>query len=81
MHSNHHLAPQSRDGSDNCINIRRIQHNIHVALHQLFENDLPHEQIARVVAFNSQCLTDDFKVRINEALKDAYTDSEYVYKN
>ena len=77
----HHLVPQSREGSDRFVNLKRVKHTVHVALHQLFENDMPHEQIARVVAFNSQCLTDDFKVRINEALKDAYTDSEYVYKN
>lgn len=79
VRSNHHLVPKSLGGSDESVNVRRVNDNFHKAFHRVFENRSPVGQIAMLANFNSPCLTMDFAVRVNELLKDC-EDTDFVYK-
>lgn len=57
----HHCVPRSRGGNNSQENIRLLRNNKHVALHVLFDNKLPHEQIAALIDLNSSVLTAEFK--------------------
>ena len=75
----HHLLPKSIGGSNESVNIRRINDSFHRALHRVFENRSPVGQIAMLTDLNAPCLSMQFCVRVNELLKDAQ-DPEFVYK-
>jgi hypothetical protein len=74
----HHIAPTSRGGTDNERNIVRLVNNVHVALHQVFSNMLPHEQLGRLIDINSTALREEFKQEIFRILDSR---NDYVYKN
>ena len=50
----------------------------HQALHMLFENDTPTEQISRLLSINCTTLTDQFKNDVNLIL--SYKDPDYFYE-
>lgn len=64
LSSRHHICARSRGGTNLPENIIRIQDNVHVALHIVFGNMLPHEQIARIVSIADTALSEEFKSKI-----------------
>jgi hypothetical protein len=71
--------PKSLWGSSQPHNIRTINDNFHKAFHRVFDNRSPLGQLELLADFNAPCLSMDFRVRVNELLKDAQ-DPEYVYR-
>lgn len=50
LYSNHHIIPRSRNGHPkNEQNIVRMSHKKHKAIHRLFGNMKPHEQIEHLL--------------------------------
>ena len=80
VYDTHHIVPTSKGGSQSRNNKGRLDIRKHRALHMLFDNGSPVEQIARIMSINMTALTDDFRHDVNEILKDA-KDPQYVYRN
>jgi hypothetical protein len=76
--SRHHICPTSRGGTSLPDNIVRLTHNVHVALHQILDNRLPHEQIERLLDINGTALRDEFKHKIRRQLS---KDADWIYQN
>lgn len=74
----HHLLPRSKWWSNDPDNLLRTRVWVHSALHQVFANDTPIEQIKRLIQINSTCLTDWFKDDILNLLR--AVDHDYFYK-
>lgn len=75
--SKHHICPTSRGGQNVSGNVVRLTNNVHIAIHQVFANQLPHEQFSRLVGINESALTADFRKRVEELVN---SDLEYVYE-
>lgn len=58
-------------------NIVRISHNVHVALHGIFENRLPHQQIERLLNIGESALREEFKDSIRRELS---KHADYIYE-
>lgn len=76
----HHIVPKSRDGSNIRANKTELDERIHVALHRIFNNMTPVEQIDKLMQLNASALTYEFKSDVHRILSQWYDDSEYVYK-
>lgn len=77
--SRHHIVPKSRGGSNIKENIIRMKDNKHRALHILFSNDDPVEQLWNLTfKINYTALADEFKEDVRLLLSE--TDPEYYYK-
>ena len=73
----HHLCPSSRWWSNRAENLIKLDKRIHTALHLLFQNKLPHEQLLKLIEINKLVLTDTFIARIEGVCKnnrDIYKD-------
>ena len=75
----HHLMPKSRGWKDNINNIKRLKVNFHNALHIIFNNDTPTEQLLDLLDLNSQILKDRFKEELFDVIKAKRV--EDIYKN
>jgi len=74
----HHVVPRSRDGSNAPDNKVRLDQRVHRALHMIFANQTPIEQIQRIIGINSTALTHQFKEDVGRIL--LLDDPDYVYK-
>ena len=79
-YNRHHIVPVSKDGANTPENIIRLKTNVHAAIHLIFSNRTPLEQIEFLLeGYNSQVLTNRFKREIKDIL---YKEEEgYYYKN
>lgn len=77
--SQHHLLCKSRWGSNIPKNVITLQDSLHRAIHRVFENKTPIEQLHYIKSFNSRVLNKEVVARINEVLWE-FNDPEYVYK-
>lgn len=77
--SRHHIVPRSKWGTWEKDNIKRLKVKTHEALHILFSNDTPQEQIQRLIQLNYTALTREFVSDITRILE--INDDEYFYKN
>ena len=76
----HHILPSSKWWTDDDRNIIMLSNKVHRAIHQIFNNDDPIEQIKTLtLTINWQALTDDFKQRIVDIL--IYKDPSYYLKD
>lgn len=66
----HHIVPKSRGWSNNDSNLVRMLRNRHEDLHNLFQNNLPHEQIQQLLKLYDNALTKSFRKDIAEVLLD-----------
>ena len=66
LESIHHLCATSRGGTNDPRNIPRIRHKVHEALHTIFGNELPHEQIESILQLSEDVLKPVYKERIRE---------------
>lgn len=73
----HHIVPKSRNGSNIRANKTELDERVHIALHRIFSNMTPTEQIKKLIMINSTALTAEFKADVDRILS---TDDEYVYK-
>ena len=76
----HHIVPKSMNWSNTPDNIKKLKDNIHRALHILFSNQTPVEQMETLMySINTTALTYEFKNDIWKIL--SIKDDEYFYKN
>lgn len=76
----HHILPRSQWWSDDYYNIKMLKWNKHNALHTIFDNDTPREQLIRLLCnINATALTAEFQNDILKILQE--TDHNYYYKN
>lgn len=64
----HHIIPKSCGGKNNRSNISKLRQIDHRALHQVFSNDSPHEQILRILENSKSVLTLEFKEKITDII-------------
>lgn len=74
----HHILPTSKWGTNYFDNIIKLDVRKHKALHMLFDNRTPIEQIERVVDLASTALTEEVKSDIIKILNRKELD--YWYK-
>lgn len=75
----HHIVPSSRWGSNVKINKVRLDTRHHAALHMLFNNWTPKEQIERLMNINCTALSEQFKHDVRMIL--SQPDDYYFYQN
>lgn len=74
----HHLCPKSKWWTDIEENYLELPRKVHNAIHFLFQNKLPAEQILTLLNINASALTEDFKGRVKKVLEDS---KDYTYNN
>ena len=79
LFNKHHIIPTSKWWTNIDENIQKIPVQIHNAIHLLFQNKTPAEQIKALIKLNSKVLTEDFKSRIKEIINLA--NEEWIYIN
>lgn len=62
----HHKVPESKWGTSCEENIEYIRQTVHRAIHTIFENDLPHEQIKYIADLNKTTYTEEWEKLIND---------------
>ena len=72
----HHCVPRSKWGTSNPENITKLKDNIHIALHQLFANMTPSEQIKHILDINTEAIQWDFRADILKII-DLYNEDIY----
>lgn len=73
----HHILPKSRGWNWEPENIVKIEVNLHAAYHRLFENDMPHEAMQRLLYFNRTALQKEYYEKVMSVLD---WSTEYIYK-
>lgn len=76
---NHHILAKSQWGTNQKENRIKLYSPVHFALHRLFGNWTPIDQLHQLLTINGKALTDEFKKDILTILKES--DKEYYYKN
>jgi len=74
----HHIVPRSRGGSNVRENKVKLYKVLHEALHRVFGNLDPREQLIRLLELNHTALTDELSRDIMKVLSE--DDDEYWYK-
>ena len=74
----HHVIPRSRWGKDRIENIQELKQCRHRALHILYGNALPHEQLRLDLSRNAQVIVWEQVMRIMEILN--HIQPEEFYK-
>ena len=69
VYSRHHIVPTSRNGSSINENIICIDNRRHQALHMLFDNKTPAEQIRKILDISSTALTEQFIYTVRDILR------------
>ena len=76
----HHLIPRSRGWNSYYDNICPLKDSIHKALHVIFTNELPHEQIESLVDINGYALSNEFRYDIQDLLSNYAIEEMYNTK-
>jgi len=87
-YNRHHLLPKSRWGTSHPDNVDKMKVYKHSALHCLFDNKTPIEQIIQILTMNEKVFTKKFQEDLVDVLvwhvKDYYnhhiTNNKYEYK-
>ena len=77
-YDNHHIVPRSRQGTNVYNNVVNLDVRKHRALHMLFDNKDPREQLERIIDLASTALTDEAKSDVFQLLN--IRDYSYWYK-
>lgn len=80
----HHICPTSRWGINTPENKVRLKVNVHRALHLLFNNNTPDEQLLDVLNYNSKVFKKEFHQELYNLLKAKEVEEiykEWVFKN
>jgi len=75
----HHILPTSRQWSNYYNNKIMLYQSVHDALHRMYGNATPREQLLQLLFINSKALSAEFKSDILKVLEE--TDDEYYYEN
>lgn len=78
-HNKHHKICKSRWWNNSTENVEAIYIRTHDAIHTLFGNLLPHEQMKRLMQINGSVCTDMFSEDLLKILET--TEKDYFYKN
>ena len=76
-YNTHHLVCRSKGGSNSPSNLLVMAEPKHRALHTLFENKLPLEQLADLVMLNQTCLRYEFVREMLNLLNTWQDDNPY----
>lgn len=76
----HHLIAKSKGWSNHYNNLIRLKEPVHQAIHTLFWNELPHQQIGKILDINENALNRDFVLDIEEFLQDRTVEEIYNKK-
>ena len=68
LESIHHICPTSRGGTNDPRNIPRISDKVHLAIHTIFSNELPHEQIETILQISEEVLKPAYKDAIRQII-------------
>jgi len=68
--TSHHCVAKSENGTNHPDNLIRLRAGKHEALHTLFGNDLPNEQILKILNLNQNAFTQDFKDAIQNMVNE-----------
>ena len=79
LFNKHHIVPRSKWWSNIDDNLIKIPIQVHNAIHLLFQNRTPAEQIKSILKINEKALTKDFKQSIFDIIR--LTETEYIYNN
>lgn len=77
--NNHHILPKSMGGSDRGANKIKLYTDLHDALHRVFGNGTPQQQLVQLLKINWKALTLEFQNDILTILEE--TDPLYYYKD
>jgi hypothetical protein len=78
LKTRHHIIPSSRGGTNREWNIILLKDKVHQSFHNIFANDLPHEQIIRLTTqFNYNALREEF---VDEILNICDEPMKHIYK-
>lgn len=83
FYNKHHILPKSQGGTNVKENLVKLDTRVHQALHLMFANGTPAEQIARILSISSTALTNEVKSDIIKILdvKDLdYWFKKWIYK-
>lgn len=83
FYDRHHILPKSKNWSNNSNNLVSIDKRKHNALHMLFDNRTPAEQIERILDLSSTALTKEVKSDIVKILNNKELDywyKKWIYK-
>lgn len=75
----HHILAKSQDGSDRWANKIKLYTELHDALHRVFGNGTPQQQLVQLLNINWKALTLEFQNDILKILEE--TDQSYYYKD
>lgn len=75
----HHILAKSQDGSDRWVNKIKLYTDLHDALHRVFWNGTPQDQLVQLLKINWKALTLEFQNDILKILEE--TDPLYYYKD
>lgn len=75
-YTTHHLLPKSKGGTNHPDNKLRLRQNQHRALHCLFDNLTPLQQLEFILDLNDSCLQWDFVQDIENVI-DGYKEDVY----
>ena len=59
--TDHHEIPKSMGGTNYHENIVRLTDNVHKAVHTLFVNEVPHQQLWTVIDIAGESLSQEFR--------------------
>ena len=76
----HHIVPKSRNGSNIRANKTELDERVHIALHRIFSNMTPVEQLDKLMKINSSALTEEFKNDVHRILNTGKMENDYVYR-
>lgn len=75
----HHILAKSQWGADRWVNKIKLYTDLHNALHRVFGNGTPQEQLVQLLKINWKALTLEFQNDILTILEE--TDPLYYYKD
>ena len=78
--TNHHIIPKSYWWNRYAHNIASLRDNKHKALHTMFSNNLPHEQVLNIVDLTGKAINKVFSQAIMEVVNDFTPEEIYNQK-
>ena len=78
--SRHHKICRSRGGNYADVNLVELEDKKHEALHTVFHNMLPHEQLAYLIKLNAEVLTAEFREKLLLLLTEDIYNPEAFHK-
>lgn len=73
----HHLVPTSRGGTSNEVNLLRLDRTVHDAIHRIFNNAAPHEQLGDILNLNTSVIIEPTIEEIRDVIARTIRDKKF----